>query len=133
MTLRETLLSQTPKLNPIEIKGTTYYVRDLTVGDMNNHLYGINVWLKKQAELEGYELPVEEDENFATALSEFGAKYRLPQSIAVRLCDQNGELLFDLFNVDDLNAIAKLDNQVLIDFNNGLGDSKNSPTADASS
>lgn len=49
-----------------------------------------------------------------------------------QLCDENGELLFDPFNVDDLNAIAKLDNQVLIDFNNGLGDSKNSPTADAS-
>lgn len=49
-----------------------------------------------------------------------------------QLCDENGELLFDPFNVDDLNAITKLDNQVLIDFNNGLGDSKNSPTADAS-
>ncbi len=49
-----------------------------------------------------------------------------------QLCDENGELLFDPFNVDDLNTIAKLDNQVLIDFNNGLGDPKNSPTADAS-
>ncbi|OOH89538.1 hypothetical protein BMT54_06500 [Pasteurellaceae bacterium 15-036681] len=131
-TLRETLLSQTPQLKPIEIKGTTYYVRELTVGDMNNQIFKTNKWLKEQAELEGYELPPEDDKNFEQTLNEFGSKYHLARNIAHCLCDENGELLFDPFNVEDLNAISKLDSSILAEFNAGLGEPKNSQTADDS-
>lgn len=133
MTLRETLLSQTPKIKPVEINGTTYYVRDLTVGDMNNSIFFIRNWLKKQAELEEYELPNEDDENFEQAINEFGAKYNIPQSIAARLCDENGKLLFDPFDVNDLNMIAELDSGIIIAFNQATAVPKASASEESSS
>lgn len=116
MDLREQLLANKPKTQPIEINGVTYYLRDASVGDMNNIIFEHRNWLIKQAEIEGVELPDENDEQFDTALDQFGAKYKLARAIASRLCDENGERLFNPDNVDDLTIIAELDSQVFLDF-----------------
>ncbi|QIM65267.1 hypothetical protein [Frederiksenia canicola] len=118
MNLRDQLLSNKPKTQPVDINGTTYYLRDATVGDMNHLIFEQRQWLIKQAEIEGVELPDEQDEGFDAALEQFGAKYSLARSIASRLCDENGDRLFDPNNVDDLNAIAALDSQVFVAFSN---------------
>lgn len=116
MTLREQLLSNKPKTQPIEINGTTYYLRDASVGDMNHIIFEHRLWLIKQAEIEGVALPDENDDGFDEALERFGAKYRLARTIATRLCDEHGERLFDPDNVDDLALISALDSQVFLDF-----------------
>lgn len=133
MTLRDKLLANKPQLTPIEINGETYYLRTMTVGDMNRQVFEFRNWLIEQAELAGVELPNEDDDGFDEALERFGAKYRLPQSIAVRLCDENGELLFDPQSLDDLNAIAALDSQVVVAFNQATAIPKASASEESSS
>lgn len=132
MTLRNTLLQNKPKLQPLEINGTTYYLRTMTVGDMNRQIFEFRNWLIKQAELEGVELPAEDDEHFDDALEQFGAKYRLQQSLASRICDENGELLFNPFEMEDLNAIAQLDSEVVMAFNKAVDSPKDSTNAENS-
>ncbi|AHG87321.1 Phage protein [Bibersteinia trehalosi USDA-ARS-USMARC-190] len=133
MTLREKLLANKPKLQPIEINGDTYYLREATVGDMNKQIFETRSWLIQQAEKENYALPAEDDETFEEALNRFGEKYRLAQSVAYRLCDENGVLLFNPLNIDDLNAIAELDSQVIIDFNQAVSAPKDSASEESSS
>lgn len=133
MTLREKLLANKPQLQPIEINGETYYLRTMTVGDMNRQIFEFRRWLIEQAEIAGVELPNEDDDGFDEALDRFGAKYRLPQSIAARLCDANGELLFDPQSLDDLNAIAALDSQVVVAFNEAVAPPKASASEESSS
>lgn len=132
MTLRNTLLQNKPKLQPLEINGTTYYLRTMTVGDMNRQIFEFRNWLIKQAEMEGVELPAEDDEHFDDALEQFGAKYRLQQSLASRICDENGELLFNPFEMEDLNAIAQLDSEVVMAFNKAVDSPKDSTNAENS-
>lgn len=133
MNLRDQLLTNKPKTQPIDINGTTYYLRDATVGDMNHIIFEQRQWLIKQAEIEGVELPDEQDDGFDLALDQFGAKYSLARSIATRLCDENGDRLFDPNNVDDLNAIAALDSQVFLAFNAATAAPKDSASEDSSS
>lgn len=132
MTLRNTLLQNKPKLQPLEINGTTYYLRTMTVGDMNRQIFEFRNWLIKQAEIEGVELPAEDDDHFDDALEQFGAKYRLQQSLASRICDENGELLFNPFEIEDLNAIAQLDSEVVMAFNKAVDSPKDSTNAENS-
>ncbi len=129
MSLRDQLLANKPKLTPITIKGDTYYLRDATVGDMNRIIFDQRQWLIKRAEIEGVALPHEDDDNFETALEAFGTKYSFPRAMAVRLCDEEGNLLFNPDDVDDLTLIAGLDSQVLNDFSEATK-VPNSQTAD---
>lgn len=133
MTLRDKLLANKPQLTPIEINGETYYLRTMTVGEMNRQFFEFRYWLIEQAELAGVELPNEDDDGFDEALERFGAKYRLPQSMASRLCDENGELLFNPQSLDDLNALAELDSQVVVAFNQATAIPKASASEESSS
>lgn len=132
MTLRDKLLANKPQLTPIEINGETYYLRDTTVGDMNRQIFEFRRWLIEQAEIEGVELPPQDDDDFDDALNRFGEKYRLAQSLAARLCDEQGELLFNPLSLDDINAIAALDSQVIIDFNQAISPPKASASEESS-
>lgn len=112
--LRKALLAIKPKLTPVTIGEQTYYLREPTVGDMNRQIFETRYWLIEQAKNEGVALP--DDENsaeFEQALDAFGIKYRLARTLALRLCDEKGELLFNPNDVNDLNALAGLDGQVL--------------------
>ena len=40
MNLREKLLTNKPKITPIIINCETFYIREITVGEMNQALYG---------------------------------------------------------------------------------------------
>ncbi len=113
--------------------GDTYYLREATVGDMNKQIFETRSWLIQQAEQENVELPPEDDETFEEALNRFGEKYRLAQSVAYRLCDENGVLLFNPLDINDLNAIAELDSKVIIDFNKAVSAPKDSASEESSS
>lgn len=54
---REKFLANKPQLQPVEINGETYYLRTMTVGDMNRQIFEFLRWLIEQAEIDGVELP----------------------------------------------------------------------------
>lgn len=132
MTLRDKLLANKPALQTLVINGDTYYLRAMTVGDMNKQVFEFRHWLIQQAEKEGYALPAEDDDRFDEQLDRFGAKYRLPQALASHLCDEHGELLFNPDSVDDLNAIAALDSHIIIEFNKAVDGPKASANGESS-
>lgn len=131
MTLRDTLLANNkPKLKKVEINGTEYFIREFTVGEMNKALYGQQQELIKLAQSQGIELNFSDEEELAKQLAQVYDPYRLARSIATRLCDENGDNLFNAENQDDLDALSKLDKSTFDQFSNAISEiaPKNSTT-----
>lgn len=129
---REDLLQNKPTVHPFEIAGKTYYVRDLTVGDVNREVFEFRQWLIHYAEQQGITLALDKEEELNQQLDEIGGKYRLARNIATKLCDKDGNSLFNPCSIDDLTAINQLNDNVLSEFNSAIGEPKNSPNADDS-
>ncbi|MGC6407557.1 hypothetical protein ACNO7M_02935 [Bisgaard Taxon 45] len=109
---RESLLNNKPRLKKIEINGAEYYLRELTVGEVNEQLYGQQQRLIKLAKSQGIELNLDDAEELAKQLSQIYDPHTLARTLAIRLCDENGENLFDAENEEDLTALSQLDKAV---------------------
>ena len=110
---RESLLAENkPKLKKIKIGNTEYFIREFSVGDMNRSLYGQQKVLCELAEVQGIELNYYEPEELVKQLSKVYDPYRLARNLALRLCDADGNNLFDFENMDDLEALSRLDKSV---------------------
>ncbi|HDR1420257.1 hypothetical protein [Pasteurella multocida] len=109
---RESLLNNKPRLKKIEINGAEYYLRELTVGEVNEQLYGQQQRLIKLAKSQGIELNLDDAEELAKQLSQIYDPHTLARILAIRLCDENGENLFDAENEEDLTALSQLDKAV---------------------
>nr|DAJ96520.1 MAG TPA: tail assembly chaperone [Caudoviricetes sp.]DAS97821.1 MAG TPA: tail assembly chaperone [Bacteriophage sp.] len=120
MTLRTQLLSRKPQITPITLMGENYYLKSLSVGELNRQLFEQRQALIVLAQKANIELPEHDSEQFDEALEKFAQQYQLPRAMASRLCDENGELLFDPENIDDLNQITELDSQLIADFNQAV-------------
>lgn len=120
MTLRTQLLARKPQITPITLMGDQYYIKPLTVGEMNRQIFEQRQDLIKLAEKAGVELPSPEDKTFDEVLEKFAQQYQLPRAMASRLCDEKGELLFDADNLDDLKALSELDAKLISDFNQAM-------------
>ena len=120
MTLRTQLLSRKPQITPIILMGDQYYIKPLTVGEMNRQIFEQRQDLIKLAEKEGVALPSPEDKTFDEVLEKFAQQYQLPRAMASRLCDEKGVLLFDADNLDDLKALSELDAKLISDFNQAM-------------
>lgn len=120
MTLRTQLLSRKPQITPITLMGDQYYIKPLTVGEMNRQIFEQRQDLIKLAEKAGVALPSPEDKTFDEVLEKFAQQYQLPRAMAYRLCDENGVLLFDADNLDDLKALSELDAKLISDFNQAM-------------
>lgn len=132
---RESLLAENkPKVQKIKIGNTAYFIREFTVGDMNHSLYAQQKVLCELAEEQGIELNYDDQAELVKQLSKVYDPYRLARNLAIRLCDADGNNLFDQENVDDLKALSKLDKSVSEELSRALmGEQpKNLPT-DASS
>lgn len=114
---KATLLAIKPTLKPFELNGNTYYIRSFTVGDVNREVFEYQNWLKTQATAQGIELNLNDEEALAKQLEPIADKYRLARNLAIKLCDEKGNNLFDPDNIEDLEAILKLDDSVLSAFN----------------
>lgn len=112
MNLREKLLANHPKITPIIINGVTFYIREITVGEMNRVLYGQQQELVRIAESQGIELNFNDEKHLTEQLAKIYDPNRLTRTLAMRLCDQDGKNLFDVDNPDDLTALSKLDKVV---------------------
>lgn len=132
---RESLLAENkPKVQKIKIGNAEYFIRELTVGDINHSLYAQHKVLCELAEEQGIVLNYDDQAELAKQLSKVYDPYRLARNLAIRLCDADGNNLFDQENVDDLKALSKLDKSVSEELSRALmGEQpKNLPT-DASS
>lgn len=120
MTLRNQLLAHKPQIKPITLMGETYYVKPMSVGEMNYQVFEQRQSLIELAKADGVELPVEENEAYDAVLTDFAKKYSLARAVASRICDEEGNLLFNADSLDDLKAITALDAQLITDFNNAM-------------
>ena len=112
MNLREKLLANKPKITPIIINGENYYIREFTVGEMNQALYGQQQELIRIAEEQGITLAFNDEITITEQLSKIYDPNRLTRTLATRLCDEQGNNLFDAKNPDDLAALSALDKAV---------------------
>lgn len=132
---RESLLAENkPKLREIKIGNSEYFIREFTVGDMNRSLYGQQKVMCELAEAQGIELNYDDPEELVKQLSKVYDPYRLARNLALRLCDAEGNNLFDFENMEDLEALSRLDKSVSEELSRALMEEapKNLPT-DASS
>lgn len=134
MNLRDKLLSNKPKVKPVEILGDTYYIRDLTIGEMNKALYGQQQALIFIAESQGITLDFRDEDALTEQLAKLYDKHKLTRSIAMRLCDENGVNLFNAEDENDLEALSQLDKAVIGQLNQAImdGEPKNSPAEESS-
>ncbi|WP_443090315.1 hypothetical protein [Basfia succiniciproducens] len=110
---RESLLAENkPKLKTVTINGKDYFIREMTVGEVNKQLYGYQAHLCALAEAQGVELDYNNPEELGKQLSRIYDPYRTARQLAIRLCDENGVNLFDPENQDDLKALSNLDKSV---------------------
>jgi len=107
MDLRKKLLQHKPKVTEIEILGEKYYVRALSVGDVNRGLFGQHKLLCDIAKAQGIELDYDDPDELGKQLGKVYDPYRLARNLAIRLCDKDGNLLFDFEN-EDLTDIFSL-------------------------
>lgn len=131
---RESLLTLKPALKTIQINGADYFVREFTVGEMNEALYGQQKALQKLAGEQGIELQFDDQDELAKQLSQIYDPYRLARTLATRLCDKDGKNLFDPENKADLEQLSRLDKSVFEQLNNAVKEEepKNLPNADDS-
>ncbi|OOF50746.1 hypothetical protein BKK52_00935 [Rodentibacter trehalosifermentans] len=134
MDLREKLLANKPKVNKIKINGDDYYIREFTVGEMNQALYGQQQELIQLAERQGIELDFNDESKLTEQLNKVQDPYRLARILAIRLCDEKGQNLFDVKNQEDLAALSQLDKSVFEQLSQGITElePKNSPTEESS-
>lgn len=110
---RESLLAENkPKLKKIKIGNSEYFIREFNVGDMNRSLYGQQKVMCELAEAQGIELNYNDPEELVKQLSKVYDPYRLARNLALRLCDEDGNNLFDFENAEDLDALSRLDKSV---------------------
>lgn len=134
MNLREKLLANKPKITPIIINGENYYIREFTVGEMNQALYGQQQELIRIAEEQDITLAFNDEITLTEQLSKIYDPNRLTRTLATRLCDEQGNNLFDAKNPDDLAALSALDKAVIEQLNQAImdGEPKNSPAEESS-
>ncbi|MDD0823004.1 hypothetical protein PTQ27_00750 [Mannheimia sp. AT1] len=134
MTLRDKLLSNKPALRKININGEEYFLRDLTVGETNKQIFGQRQHLIQLAQAQGIELNFEDEDELQATLRNVYDPYSLPRAIATRLCDEDGNNLFNPESEDDLIAISKLDGSVFEAFSTAVaaGEPKNLPSEESS-
>ena len=117
MSFRTKLLSHKPQITEITLMGENYYLKSLSVGELNRQLFEQRQALIVLAQKANIELPEQDSEQFDEALEKFAQQYQLPRAMASRLCDEKGVLLFDADNLDDLKALSELDAKLISDFN----------------
>ncbi|WP_455012001.1 hypothetical protein [Haemophilus parahaemolyticus] len=120
MSFRTKLLSHKPQITEITLMGENYYLKSLSVGELNRQLFEQRQALIVLAQKANIELPEQDSEQFDEVLEKFAQQYQLPRAMASRLCDENGVLLFDADNLDDLKALSELDAKLISDFNQAM-------------
>jgi len=107
----EFLKQNKPRVKSVPVDGRTIYLRESTIGDNNFVLFERRAFLIALAEKAGEQFDFSDEADVEAKLRRYPDKFALARGAAMRICDENGELLFDATDQDDLAAL------------NGLGDS----------
>ena len=131
---RETLLATRTKVKQLTFNDTTYFIRELTVGEVNQFLFGQQQEMIKLAEAQGIKLDFDNEETLSKQLGQLYDPYKLARTLAMRLCDEKGNNLFDVNNQADLEALSRLDKGIFDELSSLLKDDepKNLPNAEDS-
>nr|DAE07378.1 MAG TPA: tail assembly chaperone protein [Phage sp. ct17O1] len=135
MSLREELLKNKPKVHPFDYNGVTYFFREFNVKEMNDALYGQHNELLRLAEQQGIDLNYDDEDELTKQLAKVHDPDRLSRALAIRLCDADGNNLFDASSPDDLAELRGLDKGVYEALNSAVLSllPKNSATDESSS
>lgn len=109
---RADLLALKPKLTAVILNGKNFYIRDNTVADINFITFESRKFAEKLAKQQGIELSDDEEHN-ARQLAKVSDPYVYARAIAGKLCDKDGNLLYDVTNENDLKEINSLDSGLL--------------------
>lgn len=109
---RADLLAFKPKLTTVTLNGKNFYIRDNTVSDVNYITFESRKYVEKLAGQQGIELSDDEEHN-AKQLAKVSDPYVYARGIASKLCDKDGNLIYDFTNEDDLKEINSLDSGLL--------------------
>ena len=134
MNLRELILQNKANVGQFDFEGTTYYFKHLDVGDKNRVIYGARAYQIKLAESQGIELNLDDEKQLQKQLSALYDPFVLARTMASRLCDQDGNLLFNLDSEEDLQQLSSLSNEFIEKFSQAFtqGEPKNSQIAEDS-
>ena len=101
---------------------------------MNKALYGQQQELVRIAEAQGITLDFTNEDTLTEQLAKVYDKHKLTRTIAMRLCDEYGENLFNAEDENDLEALSQLDKAVIEQLNQAImdGEPKNSPAEESS-
>ena len=101
---------------------------------MNQALYGQQQELIRIAEEQGITLAFNDEITLTEQLSKIYDPNRLTRTLATRLCDEQGNNLFDVKNPDDLAALSALDKAVFEQLSQAIAElePKNLPADESS-
>lgn len=114
-----------PNVEKIEVDGKTIYLREPTVGDNNFLLFERQSYLINRAKQLGIELDLTDGVDIEHQLKQVADPYVLARGAAMRLCDEEGNLLFNPKSIEDLEQLNLL-GQSLLSLLNGDNDKKKS-------
>lgn len=109
----EFLKQNKPKVKSVPVDGRTIYLRESTIGDNNFVLFERRSFLIALAEKAGEQFDFTDEADVEAKLRRYPDKFAMARGAAQRICDEDGELLFDGTNQDDLEALNKLGESVL--------------------
>lgn len=113
-----------PKVEKIEVDGKIIYLREPTVGDNNFLLFERQTYLLNRAKQLGIEVDLMDSANIEKQLKQVSDPYVLARNAAIRLCDEEGNLLFNPQSIDDLEQLNGLGQSLLSLLNQDDGKKK---------
>lgn len=113
-----------PKVEKVEVDGKVIYLREPTVGDNNFILFERQTYLLNRAKQLGVEVDTNDTVSLEKQLKQVSDPYVLARNAAIRLCDEEGNLLFNPQSVDDLEQLNGLGQSLLSLLNSEDGKKK---------
>ena len=105
------------KVTSLDVDGDVIYLRNPTIGDNNFMLFERQAYLLERAKQLGIQINMEDETLMNNQLKQISDPYVLARGAAMRLCDEQGELLFNVRNTADLDDLNKLDESLLTAIN----------------
>lgn len=102
-----------PKVTAVPIDGQDIYLREPTIGDNNFVLFEKRAYLLDEAVRSGVEIDLNDEAEIEAHLKRVPDKFALARGAAIRVCDENGNLLFDAKNKEDLAELNELGESLL--------------------
>lgn len=102
------------KVKKLEIDGQEIYLREITIQDNNFLMFEREAYLLSRAKQLGIEIDLSDRKLMEIQLAQVTDPYVLARNVAIRVCDEQGNLLFNPTDNDDLEQINGLSESLLL-------------------